>query len=126
MAHSEKEISTVRAIIKRLREIKGEEVIPETTNASTALDTIRLIQSQRRNLHQSGVKVGLRQLTKKVSEAQMFTLDESENRVLQYAYQVVAMNYFGDKRKENAVLFTMYRESLAAQTASDYERESQK
>ncbi len=82
-------------------------------SATVALDTIRLIQRQRSDLHQSGVKPGLRILTKKVCEAQIFTLDERVNTVLCYAYQVVAMNYFGDKRKENLKLFQMHRAAFA-------------
>lgn len=97
-----------------MRDIRGVSVIPETVCPDTALDTIRLIQRQRRDLFQSGEKPALRILTQKVCEAQIFTLDERVNTVLCYAYQVVAMYYFGEKRKENLQLFKMHREAFAS------------
>ena len=114
MAHSKKEISMVSAIIDRVRTIRGESVIPKEVCPEVALDTIRLIQRKRSDLFQAGEKPGLRLLTKEVSEDRIFTLDERVNTVLGYAYQVVAMNYFGDKRKENQQLFRMHRKSFAS------------
>lgn len=126
MAHSKREISTVLAIIDKVRTIRGEQEIPNGVCPEVALDTIRLIQRQCRDLFQSGVEIGLRQLTEQVCSAQIFTLDDRVNTVLRYAYQVVAMNYFGKKKTESESIKKLYRASIAAQVISDYERESQK
>ncbi len=123
MSRVERELATIRAIVLKVRGIRGDTQIPSSVDDMTALEVIRNIQKQRRDLHQSGVKIGLRQLTKKVCEALVFSLDEKQNTVLQYAYQVVAMNYFGEKRVDNGPRLADWRASLASQKPSDYVRE---
>jgi hypothetical protein len=119
----EKELKTIRTIIEKVRGIRGNTQIPSTVDERSAFEVIRNIQNQRRDLYRAGEKVGLRLLTKRVCEAQIFTLDERENQVLQYAYQVIAMNYIGMKRVENGPGLKDWRASLVSQVPEDYKRE---
>lgn len=118
-----KELALVADLIQKVRDMRGLNVVPESMSPITALETIRKIQHQRRELHQSGVVVAQRQLTKHVCEAQIFSLDEKENAVLQYGYQVVAMYYFGNKRAANAARQKYMSDGFASQTAQSYGRE---
>lgn len=104
-------------IIERVRAMRGTEQVPLGTNESVAFATIQNIQNQRRDLHQSGYKMDLRELTKNVCEAQSFSPDAEENWVLQYAYQLVAMGYFGEMRKRYAVRKRNRKLNLASQEA---------
>ena len=118
-----KELALVNDLIQKVRGMRGLHVVPESMTPVTALETIRKIQHQRRELHQSGVIVAQRQLTKHVCEAQIFSLDEKENGLLQYAYQVVAMYYFGNKRVANAARQKYISDGFASQTSQSYGRE---
>lgn len=110
-----KELALVTEIIERVRIKRGLEIVPTSVCSQIGLETIRKIQKQRSDLHQSGVHIDLRLLTNQVCSAQIFSIDAHQNKVLQYAYEVVAMNYFGDKKKENARREQYVRDSLASQ-----------
>ena len=113
-----KKLVLLAEIIEQARQARGQDAVPEGVTPEMSSHVIRLIQNQRRDLNQSGHKIGLRGLTKLVCEAQVFSNDAEENWFLQYAYQIVAMYYFGLVRKEHAKqnkYLTQSRDALVAQ-----------
>ena len=88
--------------IEDARSMRGQDMVPETVTNQHLLDIVRSIDQQYWSLKKSGVDIGYTELTKRVCEAHVFSPEAEENWVLQYAYQIVAMVYFGNRSKENA------------------------
>lgn len=114
MSSSTEEYALLDRIIENVRELRGVHQIPGTVSSKEAFRLTRLIQRQRSDLHRSGIKTGLRVLTKRICEAQQFSNDHEENWVLQYAYQVVVMFYFGEMRRRYAVRNKEHKQYLEA------------
>lgn len=89
-------------IILRTRRKRGVDVIPLSITKEEISRVVRLVDTQYRVIKNSGVTLGYEELTKRVCEAQTFSSDPEENWALQYAYQVLAMLYFGHRSKKKA------------------------
>lgn len=95
-------LSIIDDIILGTRRKRGVDVIPLSVTAEEVLRVARLVDVQYRVLKKAKVILGYEEITKRVCEAQTFSNDFEENWVLQYAYQLLAMPYFGYRSKKNA------------------------
>lgn len=102
MTQNDPMASLLDDIIQRTRKRRGADVIPYSITSEEISRVVSLVDAQYRVLKRSGVSLGYEEITKRVCEAQTFASDPEENWVLQYAYQLLAMPYFGYRSKMNA------------------------
>ena len=84
------------------RDMRGQDIVPEAVRSQTLMEVIHSVDKQYWADKKVGVKIGYKGLATRVCGDQRFSDDLIENLVLQSAYQIVAMVYFGNRSKENA------------------------
>ena len=102
MAHTTLESVHLDEIIKTAREMRGIDFVPLSVTKHQLGILIQTTNTQYWDLKRSGVGMGYSELLKNVCEARTFSDDREENWVLQYAYQIVGMMYFGRRKKDRA------------------------
>lgn len=110
-------------IIEEARNMRGEDFIPFSTRGEAASRVIQSVDTQYRDIKKSGAKIGYGELLRRICEAKTFSDDPEENWVLQYAYQIVAMMYFGRRSKKKAQMKRDYEQYLVAQEEQESGRE---
>lgn len=124
MTQSDQMASLLDDIIQKTRKRRGVDVIPYSVTSEEILRVVRLVDAQYRLLKKENVTLPYEEVTKRVCEAQTFSEDPEENWFLQYAYQVLAMLYFGHRSKKKAAERLNRKLDLASQEKQQRGRES--